>query len=78
MSLVTVTSPFAYDLNGIQVVVMPDQVFEDTDPEVVQNPRAGWVPVTRSPKPFVDPVPDVRVEQASAAPGEQRNARRHR
>lgn len=75
MAVVRVVEPFAYQHLGVQIVIGPDRFFDETDPIVTGNPRAGWEPVGVSPAPYMS---TGQVEQASAAPGEQRNARRPR
>lgn len=67
MALVRANGPFATNFNGWPQVVNPGELFDDDDPLVLAHP-GNFEPV-RAANP---------VEQATAAPGEQRNVRRPR
>jgi len=74
MALVRANSTFAYSFKGVQIPVNVADIWEDTDPLVREHPE-WFTPITATTSSIMAE-PD-RVEMASAAPGEQRNARRH-
>jgi hypothetical protein len=74
MAFVTTPQGISYMLHGQMMGIPAGQILDTEDPDdaaiIRQNPSA-WVPVTSTRG-------NVHVEQATAAPGEERNVRRPR